>query len=96
LFKRYKNAKKIEYESLEKLTLYNQQYNVNFKLIEETIQKQNFPKYGNFFRTIIIEIYFFINILNYLLYFLLVFKQDLHGEYAYFELLMELKNIRFV
>ncbi|CAB4480494.1 unnamed protein product [Rhizophagus irregularis] len=46
LFKRYKNAKKVEHESLEKLSLLNQQHNIDFKLIEETIEKQKTSEYA--------------------------------------------------
>jgi hypothetical protein len=46
LFKRYQNGKKMEHESLEKLNLLEQQHNVDFKLIEETIEKQKTSEYG--------------------------------------------------
>jgi hypothetical protein len=36
----------MEHESLEKLNLLEQQHNVDFKLIEETIEKQKTPEYG--------------------------------------------------
>ena len=36
----------MEHESLEKLNLLEQQHNVNFKLIEEAIEKQKTSEYG--------------------------------------------------
>lgn len=40
LFKRFKNAQSIKKDSLEKLIIFEQQYNLTVQLIEEIIEKQ--------------------------------------------------------
>ncbi|GBB94952.1 hypothetical protein RclHR1_02450005 [Rhizophagus clarus] len=46
LLKRFKNAQKVEKDSLEKLAAFEQQYQMTFQLIEEIIQKQKEHEYS--------------------------------------------------
>jgi hypothetical protein len=71
LFKRFENAQSIKKDSLEKLIIFEQQYNLTFQLIEEIIEKQK--EYEHSMILIIIFTFITLFILVYLYLLILLF-----------------------